>query len=151
LLLFQRGREKERERERSMMRENHGLAASGMTHTGDQACNPVMCPWLESKPGPFNLQANTLSTEPNQPGPELSYLKFSWFSHLNFTCKLNPPPPFLPCNLIYSHVLKIRVCTPFGGIVWLTKQACVHFNFYGRKCKWNLAVFTTWTFMALFR
>ncbi|XP_054571863.1 intraflagellar transport protein 43 homolog isoform X2 [Eptesicus fuscus] len=37
-----------------------------MPPTGDGACNPGICPWLELDPGPFSLQANALSTEQNR-------------------------------------------------------------------------------------
>ena len=35
---------------------------------GDLACNPGMCPDWELNQRPFGSQANTLPTEPHQPG-----------------------------------------------------------------------------------
>nr|KAF6271114.1 hypothetical protein mMyoMyo1_010896 [Myotis myotis] len=68
LLLLNSERGRERERETSMMRENHGSAASCTPPTRDPGHNLGMCPDRESNLGPFSLQADALSTEPHQPG-----------------------------------------------------------------------------------
>ena len=44
------------------------VVASHVPPTGDLACNPGMCPDWESNWRPFGSQANTQSTEPQQPG-----------------------------------------------------------------------------------
>ena len=50
--------------------------------TGDLAHNPGMCPDLELNWRPFGLQTGTQSTEPHQPGPNISYIEHSWYFHI---------------------------------------------------------------------
>ena len=44
------------------------VVATHTPPTGDQACNPDMCPDYESNQQPFGSQAGIQSTEPQQPG-----------------------------------------------------------------------------------
>ena len=46
-----------------------------VSHTGDLACNPGMCPDQESNQWPFGSQASTQSTEPHQTGWYMSFQK----------------------------------------------------------------------------
>ena len=60
--------------------EKHQCAvASHVPPTGDQACNPGMCPDWESNWQLFGLQSGTQSTEPQQPGQK----------PIKFKCDLN--------------------------------------------------------------
>ena len=62
----------EREMEGDKEGEKHQCAvASHVPPTGDQACNPGMCPDWESNQRPFGSQASTQSTELHQPGHHL--------------------------------------------------------------------------------
>ena len=49
------------------------VVASNTPPTGELACNPGMCPDGELNQRPFDLQAGTQSTEPQQLGPELNF------------------------------------------------------------------------------
>ena len=49
------------------------VVASHTLPTGDLAHNPGMCPDWELNQRPFGSQAGTQSTEPHQPGLELSF------------------------------------------------------------------------------
>ena len=53
------------------------LATSRVPHNGDLARNPGMCPDWESNQQPFGSQASAKSTEPYQPGLNLT-LFFSY-------------------------------------------------------------------------
>ena len=57
------------------MQEKDQLVASHTPPTRDLACNPAMCPDLESNWLPFGSQAGTQSTDPDHPG---LYLTFKW-------------------------------------------------------------------------
>ena len=85
LFIF-RERRKEGKRERNInVWEKHQLVASLMPPTGDQACNPGMCPDWESNWQPLSPQAGTQSTEPHQPGPDDSL----WWKSINFFAVLH--------------------------------------------------------------
>ena len=69
LFIFrERGGEGEREGEKHQC-----VVASCAPPTGELACNPGMCPDGELNQRPFDLQAGTQSTEPQQLGPELNF------------------------------------------------------------------------------
>ena len=92
-LLRERGREGEREGEKHQC-----VVASHVPPTGDVACNPGMCTDWESNWQPFDLQAGTQSTEPQQPGLlNFYYEKFQIHVKLYKTVKWSPmsPPPSL--------------------------------------------------------
>ena len=59
----ERGREGEREG-----KKHQCVVASCASPTGDQACNPGMCPDREWNQRPLDLQAGTQSTEPHHLG-----------------------------------------------------------------------------------
>ena len=62
----QRGRKRDRELE-TLMREKHRSAASCTPPTGDvPTTNEYAFDWKELNPGPFSMQSDALSTEPNQ-------------------------------------------------------------------------------------
>ena len=64
----QRGREGEREGEK-----HQRVVASHSPPTGDLACDPGMCPDWELNWQPSGSQAATQSTEPHQPGPDITF------------------------------------------------------------------------------
>ena len=73
LFIFrERGREGEREGEKHQC-----VVASRTPPTGDLARNPGMCPDRESNRRPFGLQTSAQSTEPHQPGQQVSYYTYS--------------------------------------------------------------------------
>lgn len=61
------------------MLQTHQLVASHTCPDRDRACNQGACPCSDSNPGPFNPWADTLTAEPNQPGP------IELFKNLNST------------------------------------------------------------------
>ena len=67
-LFLDRGRKRKREKHQCVV-------ASQAPPTGHLACNPGMCPDWESNWLPFDSQASTQSTEPQQPGLMLIDLK----------------------------------------------------------------------------
>ena len=68
LFIFrERGKEGERRRETSMC-ERYIDWLPLTPPTGDLACNPIMCPDLESNRRPLGSQASTQSTDLHQPG-----------------------------------------------------------------------------------
>ena len=66
-IYFREGREGERKGEKHQC-----AVASHVPLVGDLTCNPVMCPDWELTWRPFGSQASAQSTEPHQPGPEIS-------------------------------------------------------------------------------
>ena len=75
-LFLERGQGREKERERNI---NVWLPLTlAWPHTGDLACNSVMCPDWESSRWPFGPQDSTHSTELHQPGHDFSNLSFLW-------------------------------------------------------------------------
>ena len=63
LIFREKGRERERKGEKYQW-----VVVSSVIPTGDQACNPGMCPDWKLNQWPFGLQAGTQSTEPYQLG-----------------------------------------------------------------------------------
>ena len=71
LFIFrERGRDGEREGEKHQC-----VIASCVPTTGHLSHNPGMCPDWESDQRPIGSQGGTQSTEPHQPGPEISFRK----------------------------------------------------------------------------
>ena len=56
-------------------REHQCVVASHVPPTGDQACNPGVCPNWKSNLQPFSSKAGAQSTEPHQPGLFLIFIK----------------------------------------------------------------------------
>ena len=67
----ERGREEEREGEKH---QRVVAFCAPPPSTGDQACNPGMCPDWELNWQPFGSQACAQSTELHQPGPILTFI-----------------------------------------------------------------------------
>ena len=61
--------ERKREGQRVRNVDERETSTSCLLHTPHWGCarNQGTCPWPESNPGPFSLQADALSTEPNIP------------------------------------------------------------------------------------
>ena len=68
-LFWIEGREGERKGEKHQC-----VVASQAPPTGDLAHSPGMCSDWELNLRPFGLQASTLATEPQQPGPQVKVL-----------------------------------------------------------------------------
>ena len=68
------------EREGGREAEKHQSVASRTPPAGDLAYNPGMCPDLELNQQPFSLQTGAQSTEPHQPGQQLTLFLSEFYS-----------------------------------------------------------------------
>ena len=75
-LLLERGKWREKKREKNISVRDNELVAYRLPPAGDLACNPGMCPDRDQNQQPFSSQAGNQFTEPHNPGLYLHFLSF---------------------------------------------------------------------------